>query len=411
MPLLLNTNELQPGMKLALPVKINGRVMLQAEKPLTSTEIDALRTRYVDLNVRVLDPLLDTLIEFEDDTHERMVGRQIRLRVSEAMSEVAGRFEHRAALTGDDIIALETATHELLEFLRDNPVTAAVVTECLDADRPLSTHTGNVFYLSMLLATAAREHVVAERQRAIAGGDLPIERAGDFAPLGLATMVMDIGLLPLAETFRRGYIQNEDELQQIRTHPEVGAAQLPEGVSAVARSVCRTHHENQAGEGYPAQVGPDRLHVFARIVRIADAFSAATSDSFGAPARSPVRAVWEMSAGPYRRYFDETLMGYFARLIQPFPIGARIRLRDGRYAVVVKYNHQDPFRPVVIVAYDVQGARIPTDQLEPPLLLADHAELRLGSYEGEELSFLYATMIDDAPVKDRFTTVLDALYP
>ena len=77
------------------------------------------------------------------------------------------------------------------------------------------------------------------------------------------------------------------------------------------------------GSGYPDGLGGDQLHVFTRIVRIADAFDAATSTSVYKEAKSPVRVLWEISTGPYARFYDPALVRTLTKLVQPFPIGAR----------------------------------------------------------------------------------------
>ena len=68
---------------------------------------------------------------------------------------------------------------------------------------------------------------------------------------------------------------------------------------SAAKMVVRWHHENFDGSGYPDRKPGSSLHVFVRIARICDAFDAATSEKFYKQAKSPVRALWEMTFGPY----------------------------------------------------------------------------------------------------------------
>ena len=102
------------------------------------------------------------------------------------------------------------------------------------------------------------------------------------------------------------------------------------------------------------------------------------------------------------------MMTVFRRIIQPFPIGAKLRLTDGRYAVVVRHNRDDPLDPTVIVAFDANGKRL--GQMESPAPL-NQSGLTVKSFEGEDLSYLSYTECDHAPPPTRFRAIFDALYP
>lgn len=398
-------------MKLRNPVMCGGRIMLQSGRELTHADVHILRRRFPDMNVRIEDPLLDSLIEFEDDSRDREVAALVQYTVSRSLCKVHERFSERAYLRGTDLVTLHRAVNELMEYLKANRTTAAVVNECLDPRGHLATHTGNVFYLSMLLASSALDYVAAENKRLTLVRDLPFTRATDLASLGLGAMLMDLGMLPLQHLYNTDYILTNEDRQALHRHPLTGAEALPECLSPVARAVVRTHHENFAGTGYPMRTPGDRIHVFARIVRIADAFDAAISERAYRGAKTAARALWEMTDGPYRRFYDPHLMHVFSRLIQPFPIGAKLRLRDGRFAVVVRYNRGNPFKPTVIVAYDPQERPLPREKLGGLVNLAGRNDVRIASFRGEDLSFVYSNIADDAPPRYKFIKPLDALYP
>ena len=99
-------------------------------------------------------------------------------------------------------------------------------------------------------------------------------------------------------------------------------------------------------------------------------------------------------------------------MIQPFPIGAKLRLEDGRYAAVVKYNRQNPFKPTVVAGWNEHNQPIPREELQPPIDLSEHPETRLDSYRGENLSFLYhVDQTEEVPARQTIATLLDAAYP
>ena len=109
------------------------------------------------------------------------------------------------------------------------------------------------------------------------------------------------------------------------------------------------HHENYDGSGYPYGLKGDEIHILARVLRIADAYSAATADQVYSEACSPVRALWEMTWGPVSQFYDPIVMKLFASLVQPYPIGAKVQLNSGYTGVVVRYGHESPFLPEIII--------------------------------------------------------------
>lgn len=411
MPVLLPTDEIQPGMKLAEPIFSDGQVILQNGRPLTPNDVDALRRRFPSLRVRVEDETLDSAVEFEDDRQERDVATEAQRRVSDCMCHVGQRFSAHATLEDADLAEIEATVHELIAHLHENHATAALVAQCLDRGTFLGAHTGNVFYLSLLLGSAVLHLVAAERKRAAWARDIQRDFAHDLTPLGLGVLVMDVGLLAHQALLQKAEPLSPEEHELLRQHPLKGAELLPKSFNGIARMVVKTHHEDFQGTGYPGEMQRGRLHIFARIVRIADAFDAATSQSVFAEARSPARALWEMSVGPYRKYFDPEIVKALCRLVQPFPVGAKLKLTDGREAAVVRYNRRQPFDPVVVIATDPRGRPLPKEQIQPPFEISTVRGLRIASQYGEDLSFIYGAP-DHAPVNDEApATVFDMFYP
>jgi HD-GYP domain-containing protein (c-di-GMP phosphodiesterase class II) len=68
------------------------------------------------------------------------------------------------------------------------------------------------------------------------------------------------------------------------------------GVESVAAWV-RHHHERWDGTGYPDGLAGEEIPLGARIVLVADAFDAMTSDSVHRPARSAEEALAELQRG------------------------------------------------------------------------------------------------------------------
>ena len=277
MPVIVATSDLQPGMRLAEPIIQQNRVLLAANKELTQHDINALRRLFPEQQMRVVDPILDAITDCEDDSRERDVAEMVRTKIGSAMAEMQERFSSRASPNELSISGVQSAVAEVIAYLEQNPVSAALVAQAFGGSGYLAQHTGNVFYLSLLLGTTVRDYVVQERMRQTSAKGVAPTALQDLTPLGLGAMFMDLGMLPLQSLYTQKQPLTDAQRKQVLEHPLVGADMLPESFSPVARSVVKTHHENVDGSGYPAGLTRDELHIFARIVRIADAFDAATA--------------------------------------------------------------------------------------------------------------------------------------
>ena len=398
MPILLNTDEIQPGSCLAAPFIYHGRMMLPAQRPLSVSQLEVLRRQYGGIELHVLDPVLDQAAQFEDDTYEKQIALQVHKAIKPGIDyllERVAQLKHKSLPSGD-LAPIRKIVQQQIELLYNQPVSLALTSSVTEADRYLSCHTANVFYLSLVLGLTMRDYVASERLRLTSSRGVHRSTALDLLPLGLGVACMDLAMLPLEHLAYQKEPLTQEQKHQIRQHPAVSADMLPDSFSPTARSIVRTHHENFDGQGYPHGLAGDKLHVFTRITRIADAFDAATSTHAYRCGRSQARVLWEMTFGPMSRFYDPLLMQVFFGLIQPFPIGARLELTDGRWAVIVSYNRTNPFEPCVIVGFDAQGQRLPTDQLQGPVEVNEASGLRLASYRGEDLSYIYDGIVDDA---------------
>ncbi|MFG0250297.1 MAG: HD-GYP domain-containing protein [Phycisphaeraceae bacterium JB051] len=404
MPLVLKTDELQEGMRLGDALISNGMIMLPAGKVLTDGDISAVRRRFPGVSLTVGDPVLDKVVDFEDDKRERTVAKEAQKKIVKSMEHVQERFNKRTDAGKINFKAMADSVNEVMEYIRDNPVSSALISRSLESDSYLSEHTGNVFYLCLVLGNAVKDYVVKERIRQTAAKNLSPDKAMDLKSLGLGAMFMDLGMYPIRSIFNKDGELTQDEKQMLFEHPNVGADMLPDSISATARMIVRTHHENYDGNGYPRGIPAEKLHVFSRIVRICDSFDAATADHVFKKAKSPSKVLWEMSLGPCRRFYDPALMRVFRGLIQPFPIGSKIMLNDESFAVVVKYNHKDAFDPYIMVVFDNKNQRIPTERLGKPFCLSSKPGMRFVRFGDEPLGYLYS-------VKDELSGALDRQNP
>lgn len=419
MPILLPAQEIRVGDRLAEPFVHQKRSMLPAGRALTEDQVQTLHRRYADEILRVQTPILDQVVRFEDDTDARSVGLRIQQQIVDLMHGWPHELKNASAVNKLDFNAIRQKVEQLVQDVIDSPMSTVLLAPKNNPKDYLLEHTGNVFFLSMALALAARGYVSSERARQTSvkvNADRLAKQ--DMIPLGLGVLFMDLGMFALQELIRKEGHLAEKEHQQILEHPVKGSDLLPSRFPVTAKMIVRTHHENLDGTGYPNMLAGDQLHIFSRIVRIADAFDAATATQVYKSARSPAAALWEMTVGPYKGLYDPILLKVLGTLIQPFSIGTKLTLADGRQAVVVRYNRATPLRPWVFIAFDSEGKHLPKSAMDQPVELASQPHLQPVSCWGENVQYLYApdhnqpdSVENEVVELGGFTTPFEAAYP
>jgi diguanylate cyclase (GGDEF)-like protein/putative nucleotidyltransferase with HDIG domain len=142
----------------------------------------------------------------------------------------------------------------------------------------------------------------------------------------LAGSLHDLGKLAIPEEILRkaGELTDSERLV-LERHPQIGFRMLDSlGVDPVADIVLH-HHERWDGIGYPDGLGGDDIPLGARIIFVADAFDAMTSDRCYRPKRSAAEALAELErcAGTQ---FDPLIVSAFAAELEFVPALAHAAL-------------------------------------------------------------------------------------
>ncbi len=131
--------------------------------------------------------------------------------------------------------------------------------------------------------------------------------------LYMAGLLHDVGKIGIDDAvLRKPDKLTEAEFEHIKEHPELGYRILADiaQLSAVLPAVLH-HHEQWDGQGYPMKLLSDQIPLIARIVAVADAFDAMSSDR---PYRKgmPVEKVEEIfRKGAGQQWDPEVIAAYF----------------------------------------------------------------------------------------------------
>ena len=99
----------------------------------------------------------------------------------------------------------------------------------------------------------------------------------------------------------------------MRRHPEIGTAVL-EGISFLtpALDAVASHHERWDGRGYPRALTKDEIPLAGRIVAVADAFDAMTTDRPYRKGLSVEEALAELDRGRSKSFDPEIVDAFVA---------------------------------------------------------------------------------------------------
>ncbi len=131
----------------------------------------------------------------------------------------------------------------------------------------------------------------------------------------IAAQLHDIGKIGMPDAILQKREQlTREEFSFIKLHPQIGRRIL-ERVAGFDKylSVVELHHENVDGSGYPYGISGHQIPLEARIVRVADAFDAMTSDRSYRPRGTEEWArqqIIEFSG----RHFDRMVAATFLKL-------------------------------------------------------------------------------------------------
>ncbi len=121
----------------------------------------------------------------------------------------------------------------------------------------------------------------------------------DTAALRLAARLHDIGMVTIPDTvLNKTSALSSEELSVIRSHPAIAADWL-EQVPALKHlaPIVRHHHERYDGGGYPDGLKGEAIPLLARVLAVADTYSAAIADWPGRKAKGTLAVNAELRAG------------------------------------------------------------------------------------------------------------------
>ena len=199
------------------------------------------------------------------------------------------------------------------------------------------------FVESLASALDARDPYTAGHSGRVCRLSCAIARSLNFdreslRTIGIGALLHDIGKIGVPDSvLQKPGRLTEEEFDLIRQHPSIGRHILA-SVNGFAPylEVVELHHENWDGTGYPHGLRAEQAPLSARIVHVADAFDAMTSDRPYRPGMTQEVAVriLEEAAG---RSFDPVVVDAFVRLWRNGDLGPMDSELSGGFEQSLRY--------------------------------------------------------------------------
>ncbi|HLH44152.1 MAG TPA: HD-GYP domain-containing protein [Bryobacteraceae bacterium] len=140
---------------------------------------------------------------------------------------------------------------------------------------------------------------------------------GDVEIIRLGAWLHDVGKIGIPDAvLQKAGPLTAEELGLVKLHPQIGRKILERapGFEPLLDSV-ELHHEDFDGGGYPYGLVGQRIPLAARVIRVADAFDAMTSDRAYRPGLTAEAALKEIESGSGRQ-FDPSCAAALLRVVR-----------------------------------------------------------------------------------------------
>lgn len=150
--------------------------------------------------------------------------------------------------------------------------------------------------------------------------------------------------------------------EEIRKHPIVGYNFIKK-IPYISNAVCSgvlMHHERLDGSGYPLGIKEDKIHIFAKVIAIADIFDAVNSDRIYKESRDPLSALQIVQKESLGK-LDYKLCKIFIDNIINYYMGEEVLLNTNKVCKIMQIDVNDLCRPLLFDGSEFIDLKIEKD--------------------------------------------------
>lgn len=247
------------------------------------------------------------LAAFARSALERLTGASVDVTIGQAVGPESIPLEADGSVVG----GLRVVGGDCDRWARLRDVVVPQLTAALAAraraEETRNTHLATIATLSRSMTARedyAGDHSARRSQIAVALARQLGYGHADLDAIEIGAAMHDVGKIWIPESILRkpGPLDN-DEWAVVKRHPVISELILSEiDLSPIVRQIARSSHERIDGQGYPDGLAGEEIPLPARIVLVADAFDALTTDRPYRRARRPKAALGEIVANSGRQF-------------------------------------------------------------------------------------------------------------
>lgn len=318
----ISVDKLKPGMVLSKPIyTTTGVVLLRDGQKLTDKFIEKIQYLQLDF-IYIKDEMSEGIYIDE------IISEQMRYDTKKVLEDSIKKMRSGHFNTSE---AIAKKVEEIIQEVISNPRVMVSVQEMRNKDEYLHMHAINVCVISILI------------------GKKKGYNDAQLKHLALGAMLHDIGKIKIefnCTRYREDYIDKEFNIY--KEHVRIGYDLIKEipNASLLAANIALTHHERFDGTGFPLGKKNENIHEFARIVAVANEYD---NLLYNLPKEMTMRhyEIIEMIVSRAYSWFDPEIVKIFRNSISPYPMGAGVKLSDGRLGIVSRLNENLPTRPLI----------------------------------------------------------------
>lgn len=309
---MISIADVKPGMILAKPIcrKKDGIVLLQDNIELKEVYIEKIRA----LNLGSI--WVHDYQELDEPEVFEPIKEETRLKATSILRTTFSQFKQNEAI---DANKLKDLVKEILDYILGDLRIVYTLNKINVYDNYTYTHSVDVCVLSVLI-----------------GSVMGLQR-NELEILGISALLHDIGKTFIDLRIINKPIKLEfEEYEKMKVHTRDGYELLKtrSNISFLVPHMALQHHEREDGSGYPRGLNGKRIHLFAKIIAVADVFDAMTSERVyqnPIPAPMAIQVVYENT--PYK--FNKIVVDNFTKIVTPYSKGSVLLLNNNQTVEVV----------------------------------------------------------------------------
>ncbi|MED4403279.1 HD-GYP domain-containing protein [Metabacillus fastidiosus] len=172
---------------------------------------------------------------------------------------------------------------------------------------------------------------------------------GEINQISITGLLADCGMSKIDQSIlKKNNPLTEQDFREMKQHPAHSynmIKNIPSLKEAVKIGVLQ-HHERIDGSGYPMSLSGSKLHLYGKIVAIADTFQAMVCDRPYRRKQSPFKVLEQMIEDDFGK-FDIMVLDELKKIIAKLSVGTKVRLSNNQIGEIVFTEEQYPTRPML----------------------------------------------------------------